>query len=40
VLARRHLGLQSGWRISSIVGALIVLWAYLAIAGRRKRTVV
>ncbi|MFL5365564.1 MAG: GlsB/YeaQ/YmgE family stress response membrane protein [Myxococcales bacterium] len=27
-----------GW-ISSIVGALIVLWAYLAIAGRRHRTV-
>jgi uncharacterized membrane protein YeaQ/YmgE (transglycosylase-associated protein family) len=27
-----------GW-ISSIVGALIVLWAYLAMAGRRHRTV-
>ena len=27
-----------GW-ISSIVGALIVLWAYLAIAGRRRRVV-
>jgi uncharacterized membrane protein YeaQ/YmgE (transglycosylase-associated protein family) len=27
-----------GW-ISSIVGALVVLWAYLAIAGRRHRTV-
>jgi uncharacterized membrane protein YeaQ/YmgE (transglycosylase-associated protein family) len=27
-----------GW-ISSIVGALIVLWAYMAIAGRRHRTV-
>jgi len=27
-----------GW-ISSIVGALIVLWAYLAIAGRRRQAV-
>jgi len=27
-----------GW-ISSIVGALIVLWAYLAMTGRRHRTV-
>jgi uncharacterized membrane protein YeaQ/YmgE (transglycosylase-associated protein family) len=27
-----------GW-ISSIVGALIVLWAYLAVSGRRARTV-
>jgi uncharacterized membrane protein YeaQ/YmgE (transglycosylase-associated protein family) len=27
-----------GW-ISSIVGALIVLWAYLAVSGRRTRTV-
>jgi len=28
-----------GW-ISSTVGALIVLWAYLAMTGRRHRTVV
>jgi uncharacterized membrane protein YeaQ/YmgE (transglycosylase-associated protein family) len=28
-----------GW-ISSVVGALIVLWAYLAMTGRRHRTVV
>jgi len=27
-----------GW-ISSIIGAIIVLWAYLALAGRRNRTV-
>jgi uncharacterized membrane protein YeaQ/YmgE (transglycosylase-associated protein family) len=27
-----------GW-ISSIVGAIVVLWAYMAIAGRRSRTV-
>jgi uncharacterized membrane protein YeaQ/YmgE (transglycosylase-associated protein family) len=27
-----------GW-ISSIVGAIIVLWIYLAVAGRRSRTV-
>jgi len=27
-----------GW-ISSIVGAIIVLWIYLAFAGRRSRTV-
>jgi uncharacterized membrane protein YeaQ/YmgE (transglycosylase-associated protein family) len=28
-----------GW-ISSIIGAIIVLWAYLALAGGRRRTVV
>ncbi|HET7785762.1 MAG TPA: GlsB/YeaQ/YmgE family stress response membrane protein [Myxococcales bacterium] len=27
-----------GW-ISSIIGAIIVLWIYLAVAGRRTRTV-
>jgi len=27
-----------GW-ISSIIGAVIVLWGYLALAGRRNRTV-
>ena len=27
-----------GW-ISSIVGAIIVLWIYMALAGRRSRTV-
>jgi uncharacterized membrane protein YeaQ/YmgE (transglycosylase-associated protein family) len=27
-----------GW-ISSIIGAIIVLWIYLAVAGRRGRTV-
>jgi len=27
-----------GW-ISSIVGAIVVLWAYLALAGGRRRTV-
>jgi uncharacterized membrane protein YeaQ/YmgE (transglycosylase-associated protein family) len=27
-----------GW-ISSIIGALVVLWAYLAMTGRRHRTV-
>ena len=27
-----------GW-ISSIIGAIIVLWAYLALAGGRRRTV-
>jgi uncharacterized membrane protein YeaQ/YmgE (transglycosylase-associated protein family) len=33
-------GFSPGGWISSIVGALIVLWAYLAISGRRRRTVV
>jgi len=33
-------GFSPGGWISSIVGALIVLWAYLAVSGRRRRTVV
>jgi uncharacterized membrane protein YeaQ/YmgE (transglycosylase-associated protein family) len=32
-------GFSPGGWISSIVGALIVLWAYLAMTGRRHRTV-
>jgi uncharacterized membrane protein YeaQ/YmgE (transglycosylase-associated protein family) len=31
-------GFTHGW-ISSIVGAIIVLWAYLAFAGGRRRVV-
>jgi uncharacterized membrane protein YeaQ/YmgE (transglycosylase-associated protein family) len=33
------LGFTPGGLISSIVGAIVVLWAYLALAGRRRRTV-
>ena len=32
-------GFTPGGLISSIVGAVIVLWAYLAIAGRQRRVV-
>jgi uncharacterized membrane protein YeaQ/YmgE (transglycosylase-associated protein family) len=32
-------GFSSGGWISSIIGAVIVLWAYMALAGRRGRTV-
>ncbi|HWE22581.1 MAG TPA: GlsB/YeaQ/YmgE family stress response membrane protein [Myxococcales bacterium] len=33
-------GLTPGGWISSIIGAIVVLWAYLALAGGRSRTVV
>jgi uncharacterized membrane protein YeaQ/YmgE (transglycosylase-associated protein family) len=33
-------GFTTGGWISSIIGAIIVLWAYLALAGGRSRTVV
>ena len=32
-------GFTTGGWISSIIGAIIVLWAYLALAGGRRRTV-
>ena len=32
-------GFSPGGWISSIIGALLVLWAYLAITGRRRRVV-
>ena len=33
------MGLTPGGWISSIIGAIIVLWAYLALAGRRRSVV-
>ena len=32
-------GFSPGGWISSIIGALLVLWAYLAVTGRRRRVV-
>jgi uncharacterized membrane protein YeaQ/YmgE (transglycosylase-associated protein family) len=32
-------GFTTGGWISSIIGAIIVLWIYMAVAGRRTRTV-
>jgi uncharacterized membrane protein YeaQ/YmgE (transglycosylase-associated protein family) len=38
--ANGNWGFTPGGWISSIIGAIIVLWAYLALAGGRRRTVV